>query len=134
MIYGTVKSFCFYSKKRFLFSLKCYYSLFLVLFWPNLNEEKFGIFWPKAWVNPFGKMQFLRLWKIFFLQSKNVSFLSRTLLNLICSLSLSENKKWKNWHFWPKAWVNPFGKMKFLRLWNFFFIVKKKFLFYLEHY
>ena len=46
-------------------------------------KKKILIFWSKAWVNPFGKFRFSSLKKNLFLQSKNVSFLSRTLLHLI---------------------------------------------------
>ena len=63
--------------------------------WPNLNKEKFGIFLPKAWVNPisknatflrlfllkkntwvnpFGKLPFLGLSEILFLYSKKFLF------------------------------------------------------------
>ena len=59
------EKFCFYTQKKFLFYLEHYLTLFLVLFWPKPNKEKIGIFWPKAWVKPFGKMRFLGLSKIF---------------------------------------------------------------------
>ena len=81
--FWDLKKFHFYSPKQFLFYLKLYWALFLVLFWPNLNTEKLGIFWPKAW--------FLRRWKILFLWTKKVSFSSRTSLKLISSP-----------FFWPK--------------------------------
>ena len=100
------------------------------------NWKKNYIFWQKAWVNPFGKIRFLELWKItFFLWPKKVSFRSRTLLNIISSLILSENNSRQKYIFWPKAWVNPFGKMPFLGLWKIiFFYGQKRFLCVLEHY
>ena len=42
--FWDLKKFHFYSPKQFLFYLKLYWALFLVSFWPNLNTEKFGIF------------------------------------------------------------------------------------------
>ena len=58
-------------------------------------------------------MRFLRRLKILFLQSKEVSFLSRTSLNLISRPFLTENKE-ENYIIRPKAWVNPFGKVQLL--------------------
>ena len=88
---GLWKITFFMAKQRFLFYLAHYLTLFLVLFWPKTTQEIKSIFWPKAWVNPFGKMRFLRLRKIDFLWPKKVSFLSRTLLNIISSHILTEN-------------------------------------------
>ena len=48
-------------KKVSFFSTK----LLSIFSWQNLNKETFSIFSPKAWVNPFGKMRFLGLGKIF---------------------------------------------------------------------
>ena len=156
-------------------------TLFLVLFWPKTTQERKYIFWPKARVNPFGKIRFLGLWKITFLGAKHFCFLIRTLFNIISGLILTENNSrkkntffdqkhrltplekcdfwdferllfygqkgflfylahyltlflvlfWpktskKNYIFWPKAWVNPFGKMRFLGLWKITFFRAKK--------
>ena len=60
-------------------------------------------------------MRVLRLLKILFLQSKKVSFLSKTSLNLVSSPFLTENKE-ENYIIRPKAWVNPFGKVQLLGL------------------
>ena len=100
---GLWKNTFFRAKKRFLFYLAHYLTLFLVLFWPKTTQEKKYIFWPKAWVNPFKKMRFLGLRKIDFLWPKKVSFLSRTLLNIISSLILTENNSRKKLHFLTKS-------------------------------
>ena len=55
--------------------------------------KKIAFVLPKAWVNPFGKMSFLRPSKMFLIVKKKVSFLSRASLSLISSLILTENKK-----------------------------------------
>ena len=66
---------------------------------------------------------------VFIVQKKFFFFVSKTLLTLTSSLIFSEKKNLKNCIFWLKAWVNPFGRMPFLRLWKVFvFIVKKSFL------
>ena len=56
------------------------------------NKENNCIIRPKAWVNPFERVQFWNFIK-FCLYSQKVFFLSRTLLNLISILILTETKK-----------------------------------------
>ena len=55
--------------------------------------KKIAFVLPKAWVNLFGKMPFLRPSKIFVIVKKKASFLSRASLSLMSSLILTENKK-----------------------------------------
>ena len=63
-----------------------------------------------------------------------VSFLSRTSLNLISSPFLTENKSRQKIAFFDqKHGLTPFGKVRFLRLENFDFTVKKSFFFHLEY-
>ena len=72
--------------------------------------------------------------KLSFLQCKKVSLVSRMSLNIISSLVLNENNWRKKLHFWPKWWVNPFGRTRVLGLIKIdFAIVKKRFLFYLDN-
>ena len=122
---GLWKIEFFRAKKRFLFFLEHYLTLFLVSFWPTTNKEKKYILWPKACVNPFGKMRFLGLWKItfFYGQNKKVSFLSRTLFLVLFGPKTTQQK---NIIFWLKEWVNPFGKMRFLGLWKTELFMAKK--------
>ena len=66
---------------------------------------------PKAWVNPFGKMPFLRPSKMFLIVKKKVSFLSRASLSLISSLILTENKKMKKIAFLDQGhWLTSLEK------------------------
>ena len=112
MILGTLKNFVLIVKKNIVFYLKLYLALFLVLFWPTRNKEKNCIFWPKA---PLEKYNFWDFEKFCLYSKKKVCFLSRTLLNLISTLILTENKTWKKTRiFRPNASPNPVGKMRFL--------------------
>ena len=122
---GLSEIFLLLSKKVLLY-LEHYLTLFLVLFSPKTSKEKIGIFLPIAWVNPFGKMGFLRLWKIWFLYSKKVSFLFRTLLNLISSLILTNTKIRENWHFLTKSMGYPLWKNAILGLWKIWFLYSTK--------
>ena len=100
----TLKNSVFYGQKRFPFCLQrhwvmlfCLQSLkafFRVLFWPNLNKEDIGIFWSKAWANPFFKNA--RLWtlkkSVFFILKKVSFFSTKSLSKTITSLILTKNK------------------------------------------
>ena len=71
-----------------------------------------------------GKIRFLGLSKVFVFIVKKIFFLSKTLLYLISSLILSENKKMKKLPFYDQK----HGKIRFLGLSKVFvFIVKKSF-------
>ena len=60
-------------------SLQSQKALFLGLVWSNLNKEKIGIFWPKAWVNPFEKKcDFLDFEKLSFYSQKRFLFSLQT--------------------------------------------------------
>ena len=87
-----------------------------LIFRENKKKEKNYIFWPKAWVNPFGKMLFLGIERLKFLWPKKVSFLSRTLLNIISSLILTENIKRNNTFFDQKHGLTSLEKCDF---WDF---------------
>ena len=75
-------------------------------------------------------MRFLRRGKIL-LWSKKVSFLSRTLLNLISSPFLTENKKRKKIKFfYQKSGLTPFEKYGFWDFEKICLYSQKKFVFY----
>ena len=115
---GHWKITFFRAKKRFLFYLAHYLTLFLVLFWPKTTQEKKYIFWPKAWVlTPLEKCDFWDFERLHFLGPKKVSFLSRTLLNIISSLILTENNSRKKTTFFDqKHGLTPLEKCDF---WDF---------------
>ena len=72
--FGTLKDYIFYGQKKVSFDLAHYLTLFVVLFWPKTTQEIKSISWPKAWVNPFGKMRYLGLSKIEFFMAKKGFF------------------------------------------------------------
>ena len=86
------------------------------------------IFWPKAWVNPFGKMRFFGTLKDYiFYGQKKVSFLSRTLFNITSGLILTEkNSRKKNTYFDQKHRLTPLGKCDFWDLKRLNFLWPKK--------
>ena len=120
--FGDVEKCYFYSQKEFFFLSRTLLNLMsnLVLT-ENKNWKKVNFFSPKAWVNPFGKVQFVGLGKIL--------SLSRTLLNLISSLILTENKMKKI------AFLDQGHGLTSLEKWDFgdfekvFSIVQKSFFF-----
>ena len=131
---GLWKITFFRAKKRFLFYLAHYLTLFLVLFWPKTTQEKKYIFWPKAWVNPFGKMRYLGLWKItFFYGQKRFLFVLEHYYTLFLVLFWPKTTEEKKLHFLTKSMVNPFGKMRFLGLWKITFFRAKKGFFSISH-
>ena len=80
------------------------------------NNEESSNFWPKAWVNSFGKFfdfsdiqdtYFYGLERLlFYLQHPQTSFLGL--------FSIKRNNE-ESWNIWPKSWVNPFGKFPIVR-------------------
>ena len=124
--FWVVEKLLFYCHKKFLFYLEHPKLYFWSYFDRKEKMEKIAFFLPKVWVNPFGKVRFWGRWKMLFLVSK-VFFLSRTLLNLMSNLILTENKNWKKVHFfYQKHGLTPLEKYN---LWDF-----EKFCLYLEHY
>ena len=130
--FGKIRFFWDFERLHFLWPKKVSFragtllsiisSLFLT---ETTQENKTYIFWPKAWVNPLEKCDFWDFERLKFLLPKKVSFLSRTLLNIISIVILRETNK-KNYGFWPKAWINPFEKIRFLGLWKTKFFMAKK--------
>ena len=76
-----------------------------------------GIFEPKAWVNPFGKMSiFRRLELLVFIAQKRPSFVLEYLKKHSPGVHCLKKKVGKSAIFGPKPWVNPFGKMSIFGL------------------
>ena len=68
----------------------------------------------KKGVNPFGKIQFLGLWKMnIFIEKKGIIFfyLEQHFVHIL-ALFQGKNKLKKYWIFWPKSWVTPFGTIQ----------------------
>ena len=64
-------------------------------------------------LTPLEKFEFLDFERLNLLWPNNVSFLSRTLLNIIPCLIFYEHKKGEKNIFYQKHWAKPFGKMRF---------------------
>ena len=108
------EKFCFLGPEKVFFSLRSLKALFLGLF---------AFFGQKQGVNPFEKKAiFQTLKNCFFLYSERfLSSLKSHQVKLLLVLFDRNQIKKKLTFFGPKAWVNPFGKMRFLGL----FFVKK---------
>ena len=133
---GLWKNTFFRAKKRFLFYLAHYLTLFLVLFWPKTTQEKKNTFFDqKHGLTPLEKWDFWDFKRLtFYGQKRFLFFLEHYLTLFLVSFWLKTSQE-KNYIFWPKAWVNPFGKMRFLGLWKIeFFMAKKGLVLYLKHF
>ena len=94
-------------------------------------KKKFGIFCPKAWVNPFEKIRFFGLKKIRFFKAKKGFFFSSKSKSISSSLILIKSKSRRKLHFfWQGYGLTPLKKWDFLEFEKFcFFKVKKDFFF-----
>ena len=79
-------------------------------------RKKNTFFDQKHGLTPLEKCNFGDFQRLNFLGPIKVSFLSRTLLNIICSLILTETKRRKKLYFLTKITGLPFRKMQFLGL------------------
>ena len=76
-----------------------------------------AIFGPKPWVNPFGKVSIFGLFEVLvFIAQKGVFFFLEYRKRLFPGLYCLERKVGKMVIFRPKPWVNPFGIMSILQL------------------
>ena len=102
----------------------------------NNSRKKTTFFDQKHGLTPLEKCDFWDLKRLNFLWPKKVSFLSRTLLNIISSLILTENNSRKKTTFFhQKHGLTPLEKCHF---WDFerlnFFGPKKCFVLYLKRF
>ena len=75
-----------------------------------------AIFGPNPWVNPFGKMSILRLFKLLlFIAQKGVFSLQNIVKDIFLPCITKKKKVGKMAIFGPKPWVNPFGKLSIIR-------------------
>ena len=77
----------FLKSKKFVF---LYY--FNSYFDQKQKMKKMAFFWSEAWVNPFGKMRFMGLAKIFVIVVKKISFFFKKSLSIFSSLILTKSK------------------------------------------
>ena len=75
------------------------------------------IFRPEPWVNPLGKMLVFRLFELLdFIALKGVFSFYNTIKDISLAYIALKKKVGKMAIFGPKPWVNPFGKMSLIRL------------------
>ena len=96
--------------------------------------KKNSIFWPKAWVNPFGKMPVLRRWKIFFNSQKKFVFCLKHHSTPFLVLFDRKQVKKKNIYFDQKQGLTPLEKCHSWDFKKFRFYSQKRFLLYLKLY
>ena len=129
-IFRLFATCCFYSVERLFLSLDYHKRHFPDLYCLKKKDEKMGIFGPKPLVNPFGKMSIFRLFSTCCFYSLERRFLSldyhrRHFPGLYCL----KRKVRKMAFFWPKPWVNRFGKMSIFRLFSTcFYSLERRFL------
>ena len=74
----------FLKSKKFVF--------YIYYFNQKQKMKKMAFFCSEAWVNPFGKMRFMGLAKIFVIIVKKISFLFKKSLSIFSSLILTKSK------------------------------------------
>ena len=108
---------CFYSLERCFFVVEYHKRHFSDLFWLKKKVGKMAIFGPKPWVNPSGKMSTFSTFQTFcFYSLERRFFVLEYHKRHFSSPILPKKKSLKNGHFWPKPWVNLFGKMSIFRV------------------
>ena len=94
-----------------------------------------GIFQPKPWVNPFGKMSSFGLFELLvFIAQKRNSFVLEYLKKHSPGLHCLQKKIGKSAIFGPKPWVNPFGKMSSFGLFELLVFIAQKRSFFVVQY
>ena len=76
-----------------------------------------SIFEPKPWVNLFGKISNFRLFELLvFIALKGVILFQNIVKHIFLANIALKKEVVKMAIFGPKPWVNPFGKMSMVRL------------------
>ena len=116
---------CFYSLERRFFVLEYCKRHFPSLYCLKNKLGKMAIFWPKAWVKPFGKIW--TFWLLnFFYSLKRSFFVLQHRKRHFPGLYCEKKKVGKMAIFGPKAWVNAFGKMSIFRIFQLLFFFKPR--------
>ena len=107
----------FYGLESLFFVLDYCKTNFRGLYCLKKRHGKMAIFWPKPWVNPFGKISIFGLFKLFFLyRLEKRFFVLEYCKTHFRGLYCLKRRHGKMAIFWPKPWVNPFGKISIFRL------------------
>ena len=77
---------------------------------------KIAIFWPKPWVNPFGKVSIFGLFELLVFIAKKAVFSFQNNAKEIFLVYIAYKGKLVKGHFWTKTMVYPFGKMSIFGL------------------
>ena len=92
-----------------------------------------AFFVPKPWVNPFGKIAFFCLFKLFFYSLERRFFLFQNIAKHIFVAYFGKKKEFvKKPIFVQKPWINPFRKMAILRLFELLIFIAYRCFFVLE--
>ena len=113
---STFWTFCFYSLGRNFFVLEYRKRHFPCLYCMKRKGWKMAIFGLKPWVNPFAKMSIFRGFKLLLFIAYIGVFSFYNIVKEIFLDYIAQKKSGKNGHFWPKPWVNLFGKISIFRL------------------
>ena len=101
-------------------------NIFLAYIAEKKNVGKIAIFEPTPWVNLFGKMSILRLFKLlFFIAQKGVFSFQNIIKNIFLAYIAKKKNDGKMCIFGPKPWVNHFGKMSIFRLFELLFFIAR---------
>ena len=115
--FSSFWSSCFYSLERRFFVLEYCKTHFPALYCLKKKHGKMAIFWPKPWVNPFGKISiFLTFWTCYFYRLDRHFFVLEDCKTDFPGLYCLQKRHGKMAIFWPKPWVNPFGKISIFRV------------------
>ena len=83
--FWNFEKICFSSQKKFVYYFNSYFD-------QKQKMKKMAFFCSEAWVNPFGKMRFMGLAKMFAIIVKKVSFFSKKSLSILSGLILTKSK------------------------------------------
>ena len=114
--FSTFWTSYFYSLERCFFVLEYRKRHFTALYCLKKICWKNGHFFPKPWVNPFGKMAIFQLFEPFFYSLERRFFVLEYRKGHFPMLYCRKKKDGKMAIFGPKPWVNPFWKMSVFRL------------------
>ena len=118
------------ARKAFFFALEYRKRGFRGLCCLNKKVGKMGIFGPKPWFNPIGKMSIFRLFELLvFIAQKGVFFCSRISQKTFSWRILPKKKNLEKWPFLDRN--HGFGKISIFRLFEVLVFIAQKGAFFL---